>query len=234
MRTPKTKPRAAAGGSVTFPELLRSPYSVWLLPLVTAALGVALWTAWPSERLMESFKEQGPVETSTAVLFFMLALAVWFTATHERIGVRWALSVMFAAGGARELDLHRAFTEGNSVLKVSFYLRDAPLHQKLAAFFVLLAIALAAGLLIARYARPFVHGLRRREPLAITVLCIFVTMFVSKVFDRSINVLAQDFGVHVTLSAKALVSVLEESLELCLTLLTVIGLTQHRRRAAAV
>lgn len=218
-------------GGVAFPELIRSPHAVWWLPLVTVALSVALWMAWPPERLMESFKEEGFVETSTAVLFFVLALAVWFTASHERLGVRWALSVMLAAGGARELDLHRAFTDGSSMLKVSFYLRDAPLQQKLAAFVVLLMIAIAAWVLIARYARPFVRGLRQREALAITVLCFFVTMLVSKVFDRSINVLAQDFGVHVTLSAKALVSVLEESLELCLTLLAVIGLAQHRRRA---
>ena len=200
---------------------------------MTAALAVALWMAWPPERLIESFKEEGFVETSTAVLFFVLALAVWFTATHERARVRWALSVTFAAGGARELDLHRAFTDGSSVLKVSFYLRDAPLQQKLTAFIVLLIIAVAAGLLIARYSRSFLRGLRRGDAPAITVLCFFVTMIVSKVFDRSINVLAEDYDVHVTLSVKALVSVLEESLELCLALLAAIGLAQHRRRAAA-
>ena len=233
MQTEKDKSRGAAATRLPAPELLRSPHAVWLLPLATGVLGVVLWLAWPPVRLMESFKEEGFVETSTAVLFFVLALAVWLTASHESLGVRWALSVMFAAGGARELDLHRAFTDGSSVLKVSFYLRDAPLNQKLTAFIVLFVIAVAAGLLIARYARPFLHGVRRRDALAITVLCFFVTMIVSKVFDRSINVLAEDFDLHVTLSAKALVSVLEESLELCLTLLAVIGMAQHRRRAAA-
>jgi hypothetical protein len=125
------------------------------------------------------------------------------------------------------MDLHIAFT-GTSVLKVSFYLRDAPWHQKVVALGVVSTVALAMIHLARTYARPYRQAVRDRVPVAVTVTVFGAAMAVAKVLDRSVNVLAGDFGVEVTAATAALVSSLEETLEVSLPILAGLALLQAR------
>ncbi len=139
---------------------------------------------------------------------------------------RWALVVLMAAFGAREMDLHKAWTE-KSVLKVSFYLENHPLHQKLVALAVLAAVIIGLGLLVRRHARSVWRGFRAGDTVCTTMLIFIVTMVVSKILDRSVNVLLVDYGIVTPAVTNALVGAIEEIVELSLPLIAGVGLAQH-------
>lgn len=208
------------------------PSSKWLTlpaPLLAALLAVLLWLSLAPSQVMHVMREGGPIEGMTEILYFVLAAALWLS---PRAAGEWrttlALSVMLAAAGAREMDLHKHWT-GTSVLKVSFYLRDAPLHQKIIAFVILALIAAAAIHLLRQHGKVLWQRLKAREPVACSIALFFITMAISKVLDRSINVLAEDFGIASSASVLALVSALEETVELSLPVMAGLARWQYLR-----
>lgn len=235
MPFPSTNGRPGSG--LRAAPALRSPWLAALPPLLALLFASALWLSLEPARVMALVAEGSFIERPTELLYFALAALMWFWRQPEDGVLEWAaLSLLFVAFGAREMDLHRAWTH-DSMLKVSFYLREAPLLHKLVSGAVLLAVVAAALFLMRRCARRIWQGLRRREVLASTVAIFLVTMVVSKVFDRAINILADDYAISTSLTIKALVSVVEELLELSLPLVAAVGLHQHRqarrRRPAA-
>jgi len=206
---------------------LHTPYAAAALPLAAMAAAVALWLLLPPEQVMGWLKEGGPVEGPSEILYFVAAAVIGLMPGRPGDArVRLALCVLFAAFGAREMDLHKAFT-GTSVLKVSFYVNDAPMHQHVVAALLVSCVALAVGYLCVQLWRPLWRAWRRHETVATTVVCFLVAMLVSKVLDRSINLLAEDYGVYASASVHALVSALEEILELSLPLIALLGALQY-------
>lgn len=206
----------------------QSPCLALWVPLAAVVVALLVWAALPPQQALRLLHEGGPVERSTEILYFLLPLLLWsLRRPGDPVPAGLALSVLFLAFGAREMDLHKAWT-GMSVLKVSFYLGDAPLRQKMVALAVVGLVALAAAFLFVRHARPLWRALLRREPVAVTIACFLVTMAVSKVFDRSISILAEDYGIFFAEPVHALVAALEEILELSLPLILALGLAQHR------
>ncbi len=210
------------------------PWFSTLLILTVAVVAAAIGLLCSRETVVMLNIENGPVEMATALLYFVAAAAVWFLRT-EAMGWRLsaALCVLLAAFGARELDLHKYWT-GTSVLKLSFYLHDAPLHQKLASAAVL-GVIIAALVYLARWLRPLWAFFRRGHAVAVTIAVFIVTMGVTKVIDRSLNILAEDYGVPVTLHTRTIFMSLEETIELGLPLLAILALAQNhglRKRAA--
>lgn len=200
------------------------------LALALVAIAGALWVALPLDVLAHLMDETGPVERGTAWLYFATA-AVWAalgarTPPAARATV-WAIAVVLAAFGARELDLHKAWT-GVSMLKVSYYFGPAPVAHKAAALVVLLPVAAAVAGLVLRHGRAVVQGLRTGQPVAVTVLVFVLSIAVSKLVDRSENVLLEDFGIAFPLWLSVLRSAVEEMLELGLALLPWIGWWQWR------
>lgn len=200
-------------------------------PGLVAALALAAWMLWyvgGATRVFEVTRENGPVELATALIYFAAGAGVW---ALRRPGDSWrsvaALSVVLIAFGAREMDWHKVWT-GLSVLKISFYLGPAPLPHKLLGGLAVLAAGTALVCLLARHAGAAWRGLQRRDPVAATTACFVLVLVVSKVLDRSVNVLAEDFQVVTSQDVHALVSSLEEILELGLPLLAVLGGLQHR------
>jgi hypothetical protein len=144
----------------------------------------------------------------------------------------WAsLFMLLAFFAARELDLHKAFTD-ISMLKIKFYLGAYPLHEKLASLAVMAVFFAAAWRLFRTYGKWFVAALRRREPAAITVVGFLAALVLSKAFDRSIDVLRDAFHVTESASMTALSQAFEETLEMALPLLVWLGLVQRRPLAA--
>ncbi|MES2959677.1 MAG: hypothetical protein V4792_15915 [Pseudomonadota bacterium] len=201
----------------------------------TALFALAVWSAMPTEALMRVMAEDGPVETTTAALFFVLALGMYWLRPQGDDRCTWlAMAILCAACGAREMDWHKAWT-GKSVLKLSFYLESAPMGQKLLALAVLALVALCVVYLALRHGRRLWRNLLLREPVAVTVATLLVATAITKILDRSINLLANDYGVVTAPPIWALVSALEESIELSLPLMVVLGLWQSlqaRSRAA--
>lgn len=210
-------------------RVFSSPYAVFWLPAVAALAAVLVWLTLPLEQGLALLAEDAPVEQATALLFLLLAPTVWLMRRPGDEGrVLLAASVAFAAFGARELDLHHAW-DGVNVLRVSFYLHEAPLYQKLIAGPVVVAVGIALAYLFLRFTVPVWRALRRREPLAVTIACFFLTMAISKVLDRWVNILTGDFGIQVSVTVDYLSSALEEILELSLPLIAAMGLAQRRR-----
>lgn len=201
--------------------------------LVAVALALVWAECLPRATVLDLIHEEGPVELLTTLLYLFAAVALWCVQRPlQGAGTRLALTVMLLAFAAREQDLHKAFT-GSSVLKVSFYLHDHPLHQKLVALPILAVIAATTLWLLSRYARPMWQGLRQARPLAITVAIFFVTLVATKVIDRSFAILAEDFGVHMSDQLDTILSALEEVVECSLPLIVVAGLVQHQRERKA-
>lgn len=197
-------------------------------PLFAVAVSL-VWAEWlPRGTVMRLIHENGPVESLTVLLYLLVAVALWCVPRPlAQAAPRLAMTVMMMAFAARELDLHKAFT-GTSVLKVSFYLRDHPLHQKLVALPLLAVIAFSAVWLLLRYARPMWQGLRQARPLAVTVAIFLVTLVFTKVIDRSFAILAEDFGVVMSTGLDTVLSALEEVVECSLPLIVAVGLAQQQ------
>jgi hypothetical protein len=207
---------------------LCSPYAAAVVVLLAAAAALTLSTALPPQSALALLKEGGPVERPSEILHFAVAVAVWLGRPRgEDWRTRLCLSIVFVGFGAREMDLHKAWT-GKSVLKATFYLHPGPLFPKLAAAAVVLTILLAAAYLAARYARPVWRALQRRDPVAVSVACFVATLSACKLLDRSVNFLAENFDLHFALAPRALIASFEEIFELSLPIIAVVALLQHR------
>ncbi|HUG21892.1 hypothetical protein [Piscinibacter sp.] len=210
------------------PSRIHSP--AYALSLVCAALALALglWMWLPLPEAAEAVSEGSMIELATEVLYFVAAVSVWLL-RRPGLDVRssMALCVVLVAFGAREMDLHKHWT-GVSMLKLSFFLGDAPLEQKLVSLFVVAVVALAAAHLLRTHAKPTFVSLRRGHSVALTVAIFIVTLLVAKTLDRSASVLHEDFGIELEGSVIVLVQAFEEALELALPMLVMLGLLQHR------
>lgn len=196
----------------------------------TVLVAFALWLWAPRDRMLGWLAEGGVVEVLTQALYFTLAPALLWLRVGDRQHLRtWcALAVVVAGFGAREADLHTAWT-AKSVLKLSFYFGDAPWGQKVLAGFVVAAVATAAAHILLRCHRAFWLSLKQRQPVAATLLVFVLTLVASKILDRSVDILAEDFGVVLLQSTRALMTALEELLELSLPVLAGLALAQYRR-----
>lgn len=192
-------------------------------PIIAAMCALLLWVSLPGAEVGRLTTEGGPVERTTVWLYFVMAAVFAFGARLVgRAKTRAALVVMMLAFGAREMDLHKYWT-GKSVLKLSFYLGSAPAHQKVVALALVAAIALALVTLLQRHGVEVWRGFRVGRPVSTTVVIFVVTMVITKIFDRSMNVLAEDFGVLTPPSIGVLVGALEEIMELTPPMIAAIG-----------
>lgn len=208
-------------------SLLRRPFLGLFFILAVVVAAVVAWLTQPGPELRLAMSEEGWVERGTALTYGLMGLAFLVFRDRRTGGWAWpALSVMMFAFAARELDWHKAFT-GMSVLKVSFYLGAAPLHQKLVSLALLVPIVVAGGYLALNHLVPVCRAAWRRHPAAVTTVVYAVGMVLAKMLDRSVNIYIEDFGGTVTESVQVLASVLEETSELGLSLLTALGLAQY-------
>ncbi len=206
---------------------LLSPWLTLPLPVLAALASIALWLLLPPGQVMHVLREGGPVEGLTEKLYFILAAALWFSPRQKgEWRITLALTVLLVAAGAREMDLHKSLT-GFSVLKVSFYLQDRPLSTKLIALCCVGPVAAAALYLLHTQGRALWQRLRLHEPVAGNLAIFFVTLVVTKVLDRSLNILAQDFSIPSSPSTEALVSAFEEVGELSLPMIAMVARWQY-------
>lgn len=200
------------------------PQSARDLALGAAATAVLMAALLPTPLVLSAMAENGPVEMTT-VAFYLVAATLLMLRRPRSISTKsnLMLSLLLLAFAARECDFHRAFT-GTSVLRVSFYTGEAPLLQKLGAAAIVLPVA-GLVLALAYRARHLLQGVRDAEPAAVTVVTFLVTLALSKLADRAVNVLAE-FSVGVPPLAAATILSVEEVLELSLPLMACLGWRQ--------
>ena len=198
-----------------------------LVPPVAAAICATLfWLLLTPESLQWLKAENGPIEGTNALLYGVCAL-VFLLAARTDAATRLALAVLFAGFAAREMDWHKAFT-GKSVLKLSWYLEDGSWGAKAVAAVCVAAVALAAATLLLRHAGAVWRGLWRGEAVAASIAVFVVTMAATKVLDRSLNILIEDFGMVFAPATGLLVGSLEETVELALPLIALVAWWQQR------
>lgn len=210
----------------------------WLRPraardavLAVAVTAILLGYLLPVERLTRLMAENGPVESTTVAFYFVAALLLALLrppAVSPRSILM--LTILLAAFGARELDLHKTLT-GTSMLRVSFYGGDAPLLQKTISL-LLLAPVIVSLVGLARRTPRLLRRVRQGDAAAMTVAVFALTMLVSKVADRSVNILLEDLSIAVSPRLSAMVLSFEEILELSLPLLACLAWAQAFRTGA--
>jgi hypothetical protein len=158
---------------------------------------------------------------------YVVASAAFAASGWLRAPTRAALTVLMAGFAAREMDLHKAFSD-KSVLKVSWYLGDAPWTAKLVAFICVAAVAAAVATLLLRHAGKTWRDWRRGGTVATGVVVFAVTMLVTKVLDRVENILIDDYGIYLAPALGSLIGALEETVELSLPLIALVVWWQAR------
>lgn len=211
------------------PLAMRASAAPWLA-LAFVALAHAIWLMLPAPATMSLMGEHGPVEGLNVALYVVVAVLIVLWRRPEDDWRLWAsLAVVMLAFAAREMDWHKAFT-GTSVLKFSFFLRDGePLHRVVAGL-VLVPVLLACAHLALRHGPGLWRGLRRLDPVAVTVLTFAVTLVVGKVADRAPAILAEEHGIVLAAGVRAWQTSMEEVMELALVFLVALGAWQHRCR----
>lgn len=183
---------------------------------------------FPLDFVIPFTSEEGPVEVANAMLFGVsLAAMVCYRNVLGSWKVGLAMAVLIIACAARELDLHRYWTQGESALKVSFMLGSAPVHQRLTTVLVVVCVLAAIAYFAVGHGRALWRHIRQRDALGIAVASFVGAAVVSKIFDRSGSILVEDFGVDLPLKIRALTVSVEEFLEMSLPLIIVVGLHQQ-------
>ncbi|WP_337878120.1 hypothetical protein [Caldimonas sp.] len=215
---------------MTLSVMARRPHAAVWLALVFLGLAHGVWLVLPAPLTMALMSERGPVEGLNAGLYVLGAVLIVAWRRPEDDWRLWtALVIVMLAFAAREMDWHRAFT-GTSVLKFSFFLRDGqPVHRVVAAL-VLAPVAWACAHLCLQQGPRVLRGLRRRDPVAVTVLIFALTLVVAKTADHAPAILAESWGIVLSPSVRAWQTSVEEVMELALAFLVALGAWQHRSR----
>ena len=208
----------------------RTTAIVWtlgILMLVAVSL-LMLHSGLGQARSEWLFSEAGPFERLSEALWLAAALAAALMLRPLRWRV-FSVSLVFLLLGAREADLHKAFTR-DSVTKINYFLNgDYPLGERILAGLTLLAIvALAVDLLIAaiRFAREnefFAHAWS-----CVTVLAVGLLVAL-KVLDRTKSLLYEKFAIELAPVVARGIGPLEEGLECAMPLVFVFVLVLARQ-----
>ncbi len=195
--------------------------------LAATVLAIALlcWATLPTQVVMDALREFGPVESAS--VFFYLVAAAWAFVSIRRLppGTGIAVGIVMLACAAREAQWHTDFT-GTSMLRVSFYYGPASLQAKVVSLLALLPFLWAMLHLVRRYVPSLPRRWRQLQPRAVTILTFLVVLVVSKAVDRSLAILAEDFGLRGAMAWQSLQLSIEEPLELALPLLVILALAQ--------
>ncbi|MEX0654127.1 MAG: hypothetical protein WD534_00065 [Phycisphaeraceae bacterium] len=205
-----------------------------LLGLVTAGalLSVLPWLVTdPQTRAQLYAEEAGLFEQASIALWVLLAAGLFFILRPATRNVAAAaVTCLFAA--AREASWHKRFTDGESVLKLSYYLDG---HAPLAEQLLIAAITVVGIFCLGMTALTVLRHTRAHRWLRAGWVQLFLVFFVvgvvSKVFDRTPAILDDSFGVTLPSLLLEMMQSCEEGLEMLLPVMlaiTAIAFARHR------
>ena len=155
-----------------------------LFILAAATIGFLAWGYFTltESQISDLVAEDGPIEFIQPWIYFAAALLGLMTAWVKRSRLWGVFTFLMLVAGAREMDLHKAYT-ADSVLKIKFYTTDiAPLHEKAAGLVFILLLLFCVIYLIWK-----IFTERRRLSLNnlsfVTALCGFGTLGFAKMLD---------------------------------------------------
>lgn len=196
-----------------------------LLLLLPLPLSLSAWLVLPAEVLLAQMQEGALIENATAALYVMAACAAAIYAARNRILLRVALpmGIVLLACAARESDWHTLFT-GTSMLRVSYYLRPAPLLHKFVSLTTVLCVAGSIAYLMVFLVQEWRKPGATAAKLRSWAILFFGVLLSGKVADRSLSIVSEFTAFAGGDNWRALQLVIEEPLELVLPLLVLVGL----------
>lgn len=206
--------------------------ATYLSPLIAVAMTcvvVAVYAGMEPDSIRSVIREDGPVESASALLYFVVAgwilvLSRIPSYSESRFLVASALvSVLF---GLRELDFNTRFTT-DSVTKINYFLDPMiSLEEHLMAGTVMVLIIGGFIAYAVAYAPRLRAALHVRSPAGISLLTVVVLLPLTKVIDRLPNKLKEDEIMNVSESTRLFANLLEEVLELGIPALMLLALVQ--------
>ncbi|VGO19864.1 hypothetical protein [Pontiella sulfatireligans] len=185
---------------------------IWSLVLVGFAILVGVSSQVGPETRAAIFKESGLIETMSAVGYFVAFGLLLFLLVKQKNPAGWSLCIMLLCFGFREMDFDKRFTS-MGIFKSRFYSSaEVLLPEKIMGLLITVALLVCLFFVIKTYFRPFLSGLKKLDPSALTVFFALGLM----VFAKSIDGLPRKLkplGIMPTDQIKELAKVLEESLE---------------------
>ena len=211
-------------------KLLKSPYLSACVAVLTSLSAFFCWMILDYHYMVDYFvEENGPVENVTLVAYVVaLAAILDYGSNVLFVRTRLALTIMLAYMFMREADMHK-WLNGLSILKIKFWLSgDIPLVDKFWAVVILAPVLWMLYYFLKNYVRQVWTDFWRKDAYAISVFVFLAVLVISKICDRSLNMMTEMWGWQFDIWLKALVTAQEEFLECILPVLVMIGVLQYR------
>ncbi|WP_392563318.1 hypothetical protein RHO13_07435 [Orbus wheelerorum] len=208
-------------------NIIKKQYSALWLTIITVLLALLSSIFLDHEWLLDFVDEDHFVENLTLVFY---TIAIVFVLCYQfkaiKFSYRFSLAFVLFAMMAREADLHKVF--GMSMLKIKFWLTNAAnLQSKAMAAVIILVILFAIFYIILNNYKAWYQDLKQKEAYAISVFIFFVVLVVSKILDRSLNMINEITGWMAPRWMVAFQQPQEEYLECILPLLIMIAVVQY-------
>jgi hypothetical protein len=207
--------------------MLRGPGAGIFISVLALAGCLLMFLLVPIEDLRDWTREDAFFEIGSIAGYWIAALACLILAARGR-GVRFhaGTTLLLFLLGARELDWHKKFTTA-SILKLNYYFKlQVPAAERLIALVIVIGILAFSFYYIARYLPPLIRRLRSGDAAAISVCCAVVILIFSKIMDRLVNILKDDYSLSIPIWLEKLQLSLEEPLELLIPVLVILALYQ--------
>lgn len=204
------------------------------LILVTSIVAFIAWAVLPLDVIFPIIHENGPIESMTIVFYFAAIACIWLSKIklYSTPFIRILCTIAILAMAAREADLHKVI-EGVNVLKVRFWTGDSPISYKLITAATLLPMIFSVLYLLLTFYKPVLKAARQYVASAVTLVTFFILIVITKILDRSLDVVTQILSWDSPRWVTALQNSLEESLEMLLPILLIVFIFQKIRESSA-
>ena len=201
MKITQSQPAASLGFSVIFPVILG----------LVAVLLASTPHVFGENVSDQVFAEGGLIETLSGIMWFLTALVALSNLGASKLRAL-VFTIGFAAFGAREFDLHKAFTS-DSILKTNFYETGSGLEVVFGGIAAVLIIIALISMVVLTF--KFLWSARKTRPVSAQLLFYGWGILVAgKVMDRLPSVLRKKFELELPSIQQSMLKAAEEGLEL--------------------
>ncbi len=199
------------------------------ISVIASFAALVSWLVMSSESMIRFVRENGPIENLTLVVYVVaIGLILYSGRTVLKVQTRVAIVILLAYMFMREAGFHKSLS-GTSILKIKFWLGSQfPVADKLMALAILIPVLWMLFYFIRGYTRRWWSDLCVKDGYAVGIFVFLAVLVVSKIFDRSLNMMTEMWGWHFPVWVETLVTGQEEYLECILPLLITVSFYQYR------
>jgi len=197
------------------------------LVLITFLCALIMWIVLPLDIIFPIIYENGPIEGMTIVFYLVAIICIWLPRVkrYSTPIICITSTIAIQALAAREGDLHKVFGS-LSVLKLKFWVSDVSIMNKIIAAAVILPMILSILYLCIKFWKSILQAAKQYIPSAVTLMTFCILIVVTKILDRSLDVVTQILSWDSPRWVTALQNSLEESLEMLLPILLILFIFQ--------